>query len=122
MTDEQLSDTVRFLLDLGADVNASDKEGWTPLLLAVERGHSSVARILLDRGANVNAKCDCSGWLDGGWTALMIAIIQRHDEVVRLLLDKGAEVNAKNGNTGETALMVAVAHDASATITALLFC
>ena len=107
VTDEQLSDTVRFLLDLGADVNASDKEGWTPLLLAAERGHPSVARILLDRGANVNAKCDCSGWLDGGWTALMIAIIQRHDEVVRLLLDKGAEVNAKNGNTGETALMVA---------------
>jgi ankyrin repeat protein len=120
VTDGQLSDTVRFLLDIGVDVNASNKEGWTALLLAAEKGYSSVARVLLDRGANIEAKCDCPSWDGGGWTALMIAIKLGHNEVMQLLLDKGANVNAKNHNTGETALITAAGHDASTTVTALL--
>jgi ankyrin repeat protein len=119
VTDEQLNDTVKFLLDLGVDVNASDKEGWTALLLAAEKGHPSVVRVLLDRGANINAKCVCPDWLDGGWTALMIATKLGHDEIVQLLLDKGAEVNGKNFS-GETALMAAAGRGASTTVTALL--
>jgi hypothetical protein len=43
-----------FLLEHGADVNASTALGSTPLMLAVESGPLTL--LLLDRGANVNAQ------------------------------------------------------------------
>jgi ankyrin repeat protein len=39
------------LVELGADVNAKDKVGWTPLHLASHRGQESVVRFLEERGA-----------------------------------------------------------------------
>jgi hypothetical protein len=46
------------LLDLGADVEARDADGMTPLLLAagVEQSAHALARLLLERGADVNAR------------------------------------------------------------------
>jgi ankyrin repeat protein len=104
--DEEVSDSVKFVLDLGADPNGKDKEGWTALLQAADSGYPSAARLLLDRGADVNAKCSCPGILDGGWTPLMLAIKVRSHEVVETLLDRRADVNQRN-NRGETALILA---------------
>ena len=107
--DEEVGQTVTLLLELGADPNGQDHEGWTALLAAAKSGYPSTVRLLLDRGAEVNAKCACPGVLDGGWTALMLAVHGRRSEVVETLLGKGADVNQRN-NRGETALILA-AHE-----------
>jgi ankyrin repeat protein len=85
------TDLVKELLEKGADVNAKDKIGWTPLIYAAQgwpREHADTVKFLLDRGADVNAR-DASGR-----TPLMYAARAGHVEVVKLLLKKGADVNA----------------------------
>ena len=54
------SDVVELLIERGADINAKNKEGRTPLMEAAENRHEVVARILLSHGAEVNAR-DKSG-------------------------------------------------------------
>jgi ankyrin repeat protein len=46
---------VQALLEKGADVNASNSNGFTPLYLAVMKGHREVVALLLEKGAAVNA-------------------------------------------------------------------
>jgi ankyrin repeat protein len=43
---------VELLLDRGADVNATDYTGWTPLHAAIYGGHAEVVQLLLERGAH----------------------------------------------------------------------
>jgi ankyrin repeat protein len=39
------------LIDEGVDINATDSDGYTPLLCACEKGHAEVAMALLEKGA-----------------------------------------------------------------------
>ena len=50
----RIANTTR-LLARGADVNASDDEGFTPLHFAASRDSVDIVMILLEAGANVNA-------------------------------------------------------------------
>jgi len=43
---------VSTLLDLGADLEARDEEGWTPLLRSLEFGGLEILQVLLEAGAN----------------------------------------------------------------------
>jgi Arf-GAP/coiled-coil/ANK repeat/PH domain-containing protein len=43
------------LLDAGADLEASDKKGETPLRRAVNCGHKDLAALFVSRGADPNA-------------------------------------------------------------------
>lgn len=43
---------LRSLLDDGAEVDAEDEQGWTPLTWAAGQGHEGVVRLLLERGAD----------------------------------------------------------------------
>ena len=36
------------------DINARDKMGNTPLILAIEKGHKEIAKLLIDGGADLN--------------------------------------------------------------------
>ncbi|MHC4206587.1 MAG: ankyrin repeat domain-containing protein, partial [Planctomycetota bacterium] len=51
---------VRLLIEKGADVNARDNRGRTPLQLAAARGHIGVAELLVKKGADIDAKSDTS--------------------------------------------------------------
>jgi len=42
---------VALLIDKGADVNAKDRDGKTPLSLAQEKGHNEIIELLKKRGA-----------------------------------------------------------------------
>jgi len=106
-SDAEVETTVRFLLDLGAEVDGKDHGGQTPLFLAARRGYPAVVHTLLERGANVNADCDCDGVFSArNWTALQIAAKHGRSEVVEALLAKGADPNQKNSE-GSTALHMA---------------
>lgn len=86
------------LIDNGANVNETDKNGVTPLIEACYLGYSRTVKLLLENGADVNFKDN------NGRTALMVASYQGHRELVRSLIEKSADVNQKDNN-GRTALM-----------------
>ena len=77
-------------LAAGADVNAKDELGETPLSGAAYWGQKEVAELLIGKGADVNAK-------DGdGDTPLHEAALSGRKEIAELLIAKGADVNMKN--------------------------
>ena len=53
--------TVRRLLEEGADVNVKDDRGSTALMYASEEGHVETVKLLLEKGADVNAKDNDGG-------------------------------------------------------------
>ena len=85
------------LLAAGADPNAVDFEGATPLMYAAEVGTPDVLRALLAAGADPDAQ-DAEGH-----TALMYAADHCQPESARLLVQVGADLTLKDSN-GYTAL------------------
>ena len=82
-------ETVKQHLAAGADVDAKDKYGRTPLHLAPASGNKEIAELLIARGADVNAKNKY------GVTPLHFAAGYGRKETVELLIAKGADVSAK---------------------------
>ena len=83
-TIEGNSDMVKSLVSSpGADVNATNERGSTPLLEAARYGHDDICRVLIAAGANLKAKDN------DGKTALMLAVQNNHDDVVRILKEAG---------------------------------
>jgi ankyrin repeat protein len=68
----------------GADVNATDERGSTPLLEAARYGHEDICGLLIAAGADLKAKDK------DGKTALMLAVQGDHEDVVRVLNQAGA--------------------------------
>ncbi|HEY7170963.1 MAG TPA: ankyrin repeat domain-containing protein [Vicinamibacterales bacterium] len=92
---------VASLVASGADVNAPDENGATPLMYAAAFSTLADLRLLVDHHANVNAANA------NGSTALMWAA--GDPAKLRLLLAHGASVDARTRN-GTTALIVAARH------------
>ncbi|RDS85921.1 ankyrin repeat domain-containing protein [Dyella psychrodurans] len=101
-----LEKDARRRLSAGADVNAADAQGNTPLMEAVRWEGVESVRLLIDSGANVHAH-DTQGA-----TAIIEAVAggqHGHVDIVRILIDAGADVHVRN-NRGHDALMMLVKH------------
>lgn len=93
-------DTVRLLIERGADVNSKGGWGRTDLYQFAATGRWEAVELLLENGAKVDAKDDKDS------TPLMLACAFRNVDATSVLIEKGADVNARN-KFGETPLMLA---------------
>lgn len=91
-------ETVKRLLEAGAEPNAATAYHVRALSIACQNGHAAIAKRLLEAGANPGTT------LAGGETPLMTAARTGDAEIVRLLIKHQADVNATEAN-GQTALM-----------------
>jgi ankyrin repeat protein len=104
-------DSVKALVEAGAEVDEISEFGWTPLLTATQNRYYHIAAYLLEQGADPNLANE------GGWSPLYIAVDNRnieggsyptrkpdmdHLELIRLLLDRGANPNIRMKSSTET--------------------
>jgi ankyrin repeat protein len=99
-------ETVRMLLDAGADINSRDANEITPLITAITNNHPDIARYLIERGADIKAV----DWY--GRTPLWAAVETRNMDLdngtfvnsidrapflklIEVLLERGADPNAR---------------------------
>ncbi len=109
----------RLLLAHGAEPEATDFRGCTPLCTAAKYQNIEYARVLLEHGANANAKEGCTEGAAKNYTPLCTAVkdqgtdddaetrSERALELVRLLLDHGAQPKMQINDAGLTAVKVA---------------
>jgi len=100
------ADTVRFLLETGADIEsvAENTSKVRPLHSGVAGGSFDVVEELLEAGAEHDVR------QEGGFTPLMGAAVGGSAEMVRALLHAGADPNALT-DEGQSALDLARAHE-----------
>ena len=104
---------IKYLVDRGEDINHTDNIGWTPLLLALDRGEPETAELLIKAGAPVNKRNKSR------MTGLYLASRRGLTDIVKLLIEHGVDVNAtiregrtaigiakKNGHTGVVELLI----------------
>ncbi len=100
---EDRLDAVKALIKSGANVNAANRYGSTPLELAAMTGNANITAELLKAGADARTRIPETG------SVLMAAARTGSPEVIKLLLDAGADVNFTEGRSGQTPLMWAAA-------------
>ena len=91
---------VQRVIASGADVNAANRYGVTPLLLAAQRGRDDLIELLLKAGASVKT---AEAKLPEGQTLLMHAARTGQVASVKALLAAGSNPNARETRTGTTA-------------------
>jgi hypothetical protein len=111
--EEGLGETVRALLEAGAEVDHADNLGGTALYGAACHGHVEALQALLAAGAEVDHADN------NGWTALGAAACNGKVDAVRALLAVGAEVDHVS-NSGCTPLWGAARNGKVEAIRALL--
>jgi uncharacterized protein len=91
-------DMARFLVGLGADLNAISMDPLrnTPLHAAASGGHLAIGELLLGAGADLEAK------QTGDWTALHSAADRGHQSFAQMLVRRGASRMARSVS-GKTA-------------------
>ncbi|KAJ5848581.1 hypothetical protein N7455_012538 [Penicillium solitum] len=101
----------KILLGKGADHNAKNKRGMTPLAEAASYGNVRFVEWLLHEGAKVGTSARSEG-------ALQAASLEGHERVVAILLGAGANANAQGGEYGNA--LQAAAYRGSTEIVQLL--
>ena len=93
------SQSLKNLLDNGADPNAKDFDGTTILHFASFAGNLESVKILSNYGADINA-------LDYEGKSVLMAAAMNSERIVNFLIEEGADINHKDNN-GYSALMTA---------------
>jgi len=83
--EQEILDTVKLVLEKGAEVDSTIEGGRTPLMFAAMMGNQSMVKLLVENGANVNAKSK------EGEAPLNLAEKEGHQEVVKFLKASGAK-------------------------------
>ena len=78
------------LIHMGANLNARDSKGWTPLMLAISVGDYDLVALLLEHGANPYAQTP------KGDDALSLAKKFGYEELVALIAEKASQVSDTN--------------------------
>jgi ankyrin repeat protein len=81
----------KLLIDYGADVNAKDDAGNTPLCEALAHDKLETVKLLVQAGADV--KTGTSGWSQNGPP---IHLTKGNIEIIAMLLNHGADIHALN--------------------------
>lgn len=98
---------VKKYLSEGADINQSDRWGWTPVMWSVYYNYYDVVKYMLENGANANARTQKAyGSIAKGSTPLIIAAYYDYPGIVQRLMKHGANPKLEN-EQGETAYTVA---------------
>jgi len=97
------SDTVKLLIEKGADVNQPSNNAWQvqPLHSAVASRNLETVTLLLQQGADINAT------QQHGFTPLHTAAQHGDANMIKLLLEHKADINAVT-KAGETAMDIAL--------------
>lgn len=74
-----------FLLERGANPNATDRDGWTPLNVAAGWGYTEIVKLLLQHGADANAKAG------GDWSPLHTAVHEGYANAVEVQKKRSAK-------------------------------
>lgn len=104
---------VRRALASGADLEARNDRGQTPLVVATKAEQVEVALLLLEEGADPDAKDDLQD------SAFLYAGAEGYDEILRATLRHGANVKSTN-RFGGTALIPASEHGYTDTVRILI--
>ncbi|GAA6235605.1 ankyrin-2-like isoform X1 [Lates japonicus] len=104
---------VTALTDSGANVNVCDKQGYTPLLLSAELGHTEVFRVLVEKLAKLGAT------LSNLSSVLHLAVQGGSVPIVQTLLEKGLDPNITGPKT-QTPLHLAAQCNRSDLVSLLL--
>jgi len=101
-------ETVTFLLDQGANINARGKDGNLnnmAIHAAIAGNYEHVVKLLIQYGADINVKCEGKWRL--GFTPLHVAGYFGRESIINMLLQAGSDKLAVNDN-GQTAHEVAL--------------
>jgi serine/threonine-protein phosphatase 6 regulatory ankyrin repeat subunit B len=101
------------LLDAGAEVDARDEQGYTPLHWAVDQGVLEISHLLIEHQADVSSQAN------NGDTPLHVAGGKGRSKAIVLLLESGAEIDKLN-NSELTPLHLAIQEGRIATVEVLL--
>ncbi|CAN6231694.1 unnamed protein product [Urochloa humidicola] len=97
-------ETVRFLLDHGADPNKPGEHGLTALHVAAGAGMCEMIEALLSKGADVDSFSHCG-------MPLHTAIIGKQDAAVKILLDHHADAGADVKGVGQLTPLIVAANE-----------
>ena len=96
--------TMEILLNAGADINSTDQDGNTALVLAIDRRHFKFAQFLLSHGADVNL------YNIKGSSPLSTAAMEGNIDCLNDLLAAGTDVNGRNDSGSTPSLQRTVPH------------
>lgn len=92
-------DVTEQLIKYGANVNYLDREGQSPLMLAIKRRNYHVIGLLIASGANLDTQ------MNSEYIPLHTALTNQDIQTAEMLLKAGADVNVADSK-GKTALML----------------
>jgi len=95
----------KYLIEIGADVNAKSERGYTPLNIAVFNQDIDTAKLLIKHGADVNINSSSNS------NNLDYSIFRKNTELAKLLLENDADITNEKIATTIHPLVPAVASE-----------